>query len=103
MCKQLCVTMTNIRVHCEGGTGVGIGRGRERGKGEREGGETGRGEREGGERGREWREGGKEGEGGRGAREGVYSVVETLTIVSILSMEKHILVNLFTYFPLPHH
>ena len=56
-------------------------------EGEREGGERGRGEWEGGERGREWREGGKEGEGGRGGREGVHSVVETLTIVFILSME----------------
>ena len=83
--------------------GRGRDRKREGGKGEREGAQRGRGEWEGGGRGMEWREGGKEGEGGRGAREGVYSVVETLTIVSILSMEKHILVNLFTYFPLPHH
>ena len=45
----------------------------------------------------------REGGGREGGKKGVYSVVETLTIVFILSMEKHILDNLFTYFPLPHH
>ena len=91
MCNQL-----QVKVYT-----VSEGRGRNYRKREgREGGERGRGEREGGERGREG--GGGRGEGGRG-REGVYSVVDILTIVFILSVEKHILDNLFTYFPLPHH